>query len=291
MNNLNLETKICSKCHKKKPITEFGKGNDRFGLSYLCKECDSEKGKKYREENKEKRKESCKKWLKNNPEYEKKYREKNKEKIKLQCKRWQKDNLEKVKEKTKEYYKKNKEKIKAKNKKWSERNPGKVKKSRNKWYENNSEYNKEYYINNSEEIKENTKKYQQKNRWKIRGYKNERYKNDIIFRLNHNISGAIKQSLKGNKRGRKWETLVRYTLKDLKKHLEKQFRDGMTWENSDKWHIDHILPISKWNITSAECEDFKRCWALSNLQPLWEHDNLEKHNKILPEFAQIELYY
>jgi len=30
---------------------------------------------------------------------------------------------------------------------------------------------------------------------------------------------------------------------------------------------------------------------LSNLQPLWEHDNLEKSAKILPEFAQIELYY
>ena len=27
---------------------------------------------------------------------------------------------------------------------------------------------------------------------------------------------------------------------DLKEHLEKQFVSGMTWENRNEWHMDHI---------------------------------------------------
>ncbi len=73
-----------------------------------------------------------------------------------------------------------------------------------------------------------------------------------------------------------WELLVGYTIIDLKKHLEKQFTDGMTWENYGKWHIDHVKPICKFNINSVDCEDFKTCWSLDNLQPLWAIDNLKK---------------
>ena len=45
-------------------------------------------------------------------------------------------------------------------------------------------------------------------------------------------------------------------------------------------HIDHVIPKSHFNIISAECEDFKKCWALSNLQPLLAKDNLRKNNKL-----------
>ena len=42
------------------------------------------------------------------------------------------------------------------------------------------------------------------------------------------------------------------------------------------WHIDHITPQSAFNITSAECEDFQKCWALENLQPLCALKNIRK---------------
>gem|GEM_PF-4500409 len=31
---------------------------------------------------------------------------------------------------------------------------------------------------------------------------------------------------------------------EFKSHIEKQFLEGMSWGNRDKWHIDHILPVS-----------------------------------------------
>ena len=62
-------------------------------------------------------------------------------------------------------------------------------------------------------------------------------------------------------------------------YIEKQFLDGMTWNNYGlkTWHIDHIKPISKYNLTDPE--DIKNAFNYKNLQPLWASDNLSKSNK------------
>lgn len=59
------------------------------------------------------------------------------------------------------------------------------------------------------------------------------------------------------------------------------FINGMTWEKfmAGEIHIDHIVPVSSFNIVSDECEEFKRCWSLSNLRPLWAKDNLSKGSR------------
>ena len=86
--------------------------------------------------------------------------------------------------------------------------------------------------------------------------------------------------MKGGKNGRRWELLVGYNVEDLKTHLERLFLDGMCWDNYGEWHIDHIVPRYRFEIKSAECKEFKNCWALSNLQPLWAEDNLKKGNRM-----------
>ena len=63
----------------------------------------------------------------------------------------------------------------------------------------------------------------------------------------------------------------------LKEHLEKQFVDGMTWENRSEWHIDHKIPLSS---AKTEEELYKLC-HYTNLQPLWAEENLKKSNKII----------
>lgn len=103
--------------------------------------------------------------------------------------------------------------------------------------------------------------------------------------INHRMATAIRQSLKLGKVGRGWETLVGYTVIELRNHLEKLFLPGMSWESflRGEIHIDHIRPISSFSYSSTDDDDFMECWALKNLQPLWRADNQRKSNRFTPE--------
>lgn len=73
--------------------------------------------------------------------------------------------------------------------------------------------------------------------------------------------------------------MLGYKVNELISHLEKQFTEGMGWDNygnkAGRWSIDHIRPISSFpqSATIAEIN------ALSNLQPLWHSENCRKKNK------------
>lgn len=102
-------------------------------------------------------------------------------------------------------------------------------------------------------------------------------------KLSYNMSRRIRHSLQTHKAGRRWETVVGYSLDELKCHLESQFQQGMSWDNyGEVWHIDHNRPIDSFDITSVECEDFKECWSLDNLKPMFARENLQKSNKYGP---------
>jgi hypothetical protein len=70
------------------------------------------------------------------------------------------------------------------------------------------------------------------------------------------------------------------SLEDLRKHLESQFKPGMTWENHGfyGWHIDHIKPLAKFDLNDPDCQ--KRAFHYTNLQPLWKDENFAKRDKI-----------
>ena len=104
----------------------------------------------------------------------------------------------------------------------------------------------------------------------------ERYKEDTKYALRKRMSVAIRLALKSGKSGRKWEDLLGYEVSTLIKHLEGCFLEGMSWENFGEWHIDHVIPQAAFSFDS-ECDpQFKECWSLANLQPLWASDNLSK---------------
>jgi hypothetical protein len=101
-------------------------------------------------------------------------------------------------------------------------------------------------------------------------------------KINKHMRTVIGQTISEGKNNRAWERLVGYTADQLMRHLEKQFLPGMTWENHGRggWHIDHKTPIAAFNFTTTRDLDFKRCWALNNLRPLWEKENLSKGARI-----------
>ena len=103
--------------------------------------------------------------------------------------------------------------------------------------------------------------------------------------LNMVMRVSVRQCLKGEKKNRSTFDLVGYSVNQLKRHIEKQFSEGMTWENwGIVWHIDHIIPLSAFNFTKPEDPDFRRAWALSNIRPLWAKDNLSKSAKVEKPF-------
>jgi hypothetical protein len=105
-------------------------------------------------------------------------------------------------------------------------------------------------------------------------------KKEIFNKLRDNIRSRMHECLGKNKGGKSWKRLVGYSVEELKKHIEKQFKPGMSWEKRSDWHIDHIVPISAFNFEKPEDKEFKKCWALKNLQPLWKIENLKKNNKL-----------
>lgn len=168
-----------------------------------------------------------------------------------------------------------------------------------KEYEKNrckTEKRKEYRRNweKTDKQKEHLREYRKRDnscskrkRQYMNEYKRKRRLIDPKFKLDNNISRSIAGALKGKKAGRKWESLTGYTIEDLMIHLESKFESWMNWDNYGvyeegkfKWHIDHIKPISLFNYNGPEDEEFKECWALSNLQPLEAIENIKKGNKI-----------
>jgi hypothetical protein len=115
----------------------------------------------------------------------------------------------------------------------------------------------------------------------------ERLKNPIN-RLHNAMRCGIRNTLQKNnldKEGTKWLDCVDYSKEDLITHLESQFEEGMTWNNFGRygWSIDHIIPISVFDIKDVQDISFKKCWALENLRPMWHVDNISKNATITEE--------
>lgn len=149
-------------------------------------------------------------------------------------------------------------------------------KNYNKWYEQNKEHRKEYLKEYREKKADDIRKIK-------RDYERNRKSRDPLYRLISNFRTAIYQVLKENRvdKNQSYFNVLRYTPEELINHLEKQFSDGMSWENYGKWHVDHKLPITSFNIQEMGDDEFMKCWSLDNLQPMWGRENIQKSNKIV----------
>lgn len=134
------------------------------------------------------------------------------------------DRKEYMKRYNKEYSKNNLERCRESTRIWRINNSERLKETNRIWRENNiekrEEYLKQYHENYPGKIRENHR---------IR--MNIRRKTNLKVNLNHKISGAIYKSIRNNKKGRRWESLVGYTLDKLKKYLKKTMPKGYNWKD------------------------------------------------------------
>lgn len=158
------------------------------------------------------------------------------------------------------YHKKNKEKILERKKEYHVENRYDILKKK-KEYRKTDKYkisNKEYRENNREKYREIQKRYRDRHPHII-AWRN------ILYRTLYYLGTEKEGDTKG---------ILGYSAAKLKHHIEKQFVEGMTWENYGEWEIDHIKPLTKFDIGSLPSE----VNSLSNLQPLWKKENREKYN-------------
>ena len=118
------------------------------------------------------------------------------------------------------------------------------------------------------------------------GYRRERRKNDPNYHIADTLRCRVRQALfrAGAQKSDVTVELIGCTFEFLRSYLEAKFQPGMNWENygygNDKWHIDHIRPVSSFSLVDPEQQ--RACFHYSNLQPLWQLDNFRKGAKILP---------
>lgn len=124
---------------------------------------------------------------------------------------------------------------------------------------------------------ENPDKHRQhKKGWRSRR-RSQRRPRDLAERACRGRLADAMKLKKGYKSARTKE-LLGCSYEFLCAHLEAKFRDGMTWENyGTHWHIDHIKPCAKFDLTKAE--EQRKCFHFSNLQPLLDWENLLKSDR------------
>ncbi len=181
--------------------------------------------------------------------YDKKYYEANKERVKEQHKQYREANKEANATYQKAYNEANKEKKKETHRDWMRANPDKVKQA-------NARYR-------SQRIQ----------------YVKNRKDTDPAFKLMINLRVRQWQVLRGKQSTTKG---LGCDSKFLKKHIEKQFTEGMSWSNyghgEGRWCIDHIKPL---HLLHTDPELISQLMHYTNLQPMWFIDNIKKGKKII----------
>lgn len=224
--------------------------------------------------------------------YTKKYYEANKEKVLETNRKYIHNNKESYKRKQTKYRKENSEKVKKRRDEWHKKNPNKSKEYRDKRKEQIKQYRernkeirkqkaKDYYLKNKEVLAKKSKDYRQRNKEKVSRWSAEyikrRMKRDPLFKTKIILCTAVRHSFKRLRKNKSTNTqnLLGCTWEEAKSHFEKLFTEGMSWENHGKgpgkWNVDHIRPVCDWKEDELHLMNH-----ITNLQPLWEEDNLKK---------------
>lgn len=127
-------------------------------------------------------------------------------------------------------------------------------------------------------LKANADRMRVRNREYMRRMRREDPNMNVGNRLRSRLWHALKRSASGGKVTKSESTtfLVGCSIRELKRYLEAQFSDGMTWERflTGEIHIDHKQPCATFDLSDPDQQ--KLCFHYTNLQPMWASENLRK---------------
>jgi len=259
--------KKCTKCGEEKPATlDFFHADKQFpsGIRGICKICT---GKHYAEHKKR------------IATRRKKHYRKNQDRILAKNREKYANNYNGIQESTKERYQKNRDKNliikRARHHKNRELNNAISRSYHAANRDLSNAKRRNYYINHCDETNE-------KDRIRGKERHHKLYGKDPSYTLRTRISALIRYSLRHGSKSKNLNDILDYTMAELRDHMENLFTENMSWDAflRGEIHIDHKRPISSFHITSVDDPDFKICWGLENLQPLWAFDNLSKGARV-----------
>jgi hypothetical protein len=133
----------------------------------------------------------------------------------------------------------------------------------------------------AEQCRDRCRQWRRKNRLSILLYNQaSRPPRSPDARLKTRIGNRIRRELKGIDKQAPTMQIVGCSIEFLKQWLESQFRRGMTWDNyGDKWHIDHIIPVSEYDLTDPA--QLRQAFNWQNMRPLSAKANMKKGSKIV----------
>lgn len=198
------------------------------------------------------------------------------EQKRIAAREWQKNNPERAAQRKREWYLKNRQLCieRAGERKRQLRGPVEILTPEQR-LDRRRQYMRNYYESNKELISQ---------RWKNA---KKKYMLDPMYRTKESLRARVARAFvqKGFTKRSKTFEIVGCSFADLEQHIEKQFLQGMSWDNRDEWHIDHIVPLS---LAQTEEELIKLC-HYSNLRPLFAKDNLVKSDQMLDEFVPLKI--
>lgn len=115
-----------------------------------------------------------------------------------------------------------------------------------------------------------------------RNWQAKQTKENVQHKLRTALSRAARRICEagGKRKEYRCEKYLGCTIAEAKLHIQKRFKKGMHWNNyGTAWHIDHIIPLAKWDLTKEEQR--MRAANILNLQPLWARDNLKKSARLI----------
>lgn len=187
-------------------------------------------------------------------------------------KKYREENREKIKQYQKERFQREKKYQLERKQKWRRENPEEYKAQNHRYYEKSKDIQFE---------KRKIKLQDPLEHEKYITYFRERKKIDPEYKLICNLRTRLNRylkSLNGEKESSA-KNILGCSPPEFRNHLEKQFKEGMTWENHGQfgWHIDHIIPLESAN---RNVEKLLKLFHYTNTQPLWWKENLDKRKFI-----------
>lgn len=132
----------------------------------------------------------------------------------------------------------------------------------------------------------------------VRARKNDavkrRYREDVRFAIDARVRASVHKHLRsvGETKSKRMREILGYGAEQLQSRLLETMPKGCDWADflSGGLQIDHIIPLSAFNFERLTDFDFRRAWALDNLQLLHSAENIKKSDSLDGHFQPSLLF-